>query len=135
LVAGDRIAGDNLQRLLQYSWPGNVRELRNVLERGVTLAQEPGAPAPRFGDLVFNLGPASSEPGTIGVAFPGVASRLPYKVAKAQLNESFDRAYVGALLKRHRGNVRSAAEEAELSRKHLYELIRRVTGADEGAEE
>jgi DNA-binding NtrC family response regulator len=58
--------------------------------------------------------------------FPGVSSHVPYKEAKAQLLASFERSYVDALLKRHDNNIKRAAEAAGLSRKHLYELIRRV---------
>ncbi|HBI14938.1 MAG TPA: sigma-54-dependent Fis family transcriptional regulator [Desulfobulbaceae bacterium] len=32
------IAGEVLERLLQYTWPGNVRELENVMERAVIMA-------------------------------------------------------------------------------------------------
>jgi DNA-binding NtrC family response regulator len=121
LPPGDAIEGENLARLMSYSWPGNVRELRNTLTRAVTLA----GPVP-FAKLVFNLGPASAAPLTIGAEFPGVSSRVPYKEAKAQLLESFERAYVAALMERHGGNIQRAAAEAGLSRKHLYELLRRV---------
>jgi len=130
LAPGDAVAGENLQRLLAYSWPGNVRELRNALLRATALARGPGQAPPTFSQLVFNLGPAAAEPVTIGIGFPGVANPLPYKEARAQLIESFERAYVGALLERHGGNIRRAATAADLSRKHLYELVRRVTGSD-----
>jgi DNA-binding NtrC family response regulator len=127
LPPGDAIDGDNLGKLVGYSWPGNVRELRNALSRAVTLARPPtsGAPA-RFADLVFNLGPASETPTTIGQELPGVSSRVPYKEAKSQLLLSFDRAYLATLLERHGGNVTKAAAAAGLSRKHLYDLIKRV---------
>jgi transcriptional regulator with GAF, ATPase, and Fis domain len=132
LPAGDVIGGENLQRLTAYSWPGNVRELRNALARAVTLGQKPGEPPPVFEKLVFNLGPAPSAPATIGPDFPGVPTHVPYKQAKAQLIESFDRAYIAALLERHKNNISQAAAAAGLSRKHLYELIRRVTGESAG---
>jgi DNA-binding NtrC family response regulator len=90
----------------------------------------PGKPPPRFADLVLNLGPASSAPSTIGAEYPGVSSPVTYKEAKEQVLYSFHRAFVTALLDRHKGNVRNAAEAAGLSRKHLYELIRRVEGED-----
>ena len=125
LPHGDEIGGDNLARLMSYSWPGNVRELRNALARAVTLAGTPGKPAP-FAKLVFNLGPASSAPATIGAEFPGVSSKVPYKEAKAQLLESFERAYVSSLMEHHGGNIQRAAAAAGLSRKHLYELLRRA---------
>ena len=33
------VSNDAMELLLKYHWPGNVRELRNVIERGVTLAE------------------------------------------------------------------------------------------------
>jgi DNA-binding NtrC family response regulator len=130
LAAGDMVAGDNLRKLVGYSWPGNVRELRNVLERALALASKPV----EFEQLVFNLGPTPNTPLTIGYSFPGVASSAKYKEAKAQLLNSFDSAYVEALLDRHRGNISEAANAAGLSRKALYDLIKRSTGRspDEG---
>jgi DNA-binding NtrC family response regulator len=125
LAEGDVIGGDNLRKLIGYSWPGNVRELRNVLDRAVALAPKPA----RFGELVMNLGPMPSAPLTIGFTFPGVAASAKYKEAKRQLLSSFDRAYVEALLERHRGNISEAAGAAGLSRKALYDLIHRTTGA------
>ncbi len=131
LAPGDAVAGDNLHKLIGYSWPGNVRELRNVLDRAVALSPKPA----RFAELVFNLGPVEAGPLTIGPTFPGVATPLPYKEAKAQLLASFDRAYVEALLERHGGNVSRAADAADLSRRALYDLIRRTTGEDAGDED
>jgi DNA-binding NtrC family response regulator len=129
LAPGDKIAGPNLKKLMAYAWPGNVRELRNVLARAVTLA---GKPPVEFANLVINLGPASKSPATIGSELPGISSNVPYKEAKAQLLQSFDELYVSSLLDRHKGNVSKAAEAAGLSRKHLYDLMKKVeTGEGE----
>jgi DNA-binding NtrC family response regulator len=117
----DPIEGANLQRLMAHSWPGNVRELRNVLERAVALAERPI----QFDSLVLNLGPQESMPSTIGGALPGVAVAMPFKEAKEQVLESFERAYLDALLARHKGNLTQAAQAAGLSRKHLYDLIKK----------
>jgi transcriptional regulator with GAF, ATPase, and Fis domain len=128
LPPGDRVDGDNLARLRAYGWPGNVRELRNVLVRAVALARKPGEPPARFSELVFNLGPAASGPTTLGGDYPGVASALPYKEARGQLLDSFDRAYVAALLSRNGDNLSRAAQIAGVSRSFLYDLIRKTTG-------
>jgi DNA-binding NtrC family response regulator len=120
------IEGEPLARLTGYGWPGNVRELRNTLARAVTLARTPNGPTPAFSDLVFNLGPAASTPSTLGGDYPGVASRVAYKEAKSQVLLSFDRAYLAALMERAGGNVSRAAAAAGLSRKHLYDLMKRV---------
>lgn len=79
---------------------------------------------------MFNLGPAADSPALLGMAFPGVHYPLPFKEAKLQLLASFERAYIDALIDRHKGNMSQAAEAAGLSRKHLYELLRKVRGED-----
>jgi molybdenum-dependent DNA-binding transcriptional regulator ModE len=40
---------------------------------------------------------------------------------------------VQALMRRHSGNITQAAQAAELSRKHVYALLRRIEG--DGTEE
>jgi len=130
---GDCVEGENLQRLMSYSWPGNVRELRNSIERAIALSGTEGGQPP-FASLVFNLGPSPASPVTIGGSYPGIASPMPYKQAKAQLLASFDRVYLETLLERHHGNVSKAAESAGLSRKHLYSLIQRANGDDSDAQ-
>jgi DNA-binding NtrC family response regulator len=54
---------------------------------------------------------------------------LPYHEAKEQLMLDFHRAYVGALLERHKGNVQRAAQAAGLSRKHLYDIMKKLDAA------
>ncbi|MBW2736921.1 MAG: sigma 54-dependent Fis family transcriptional regulator, partial [Deltaproteobacteria bacterium] len=103
----DPIEGDNLQRLMSYTWPGNIRELRNTLDRALALAHQP-AEQLAFADLVFNLGPAGDSPVTLGVTYPGVVAPMPYKEAKAQLLNSFDRAYLEALLEHNGKNLTRA---------------------------
>jgi DNA-binding NtrC family response regulator len=133
--AGDPIEGPGIELLMSYNWPGNVRELRNVLTRALALAGHPNQGHPRFSELVFNLGPLPVEPLTLGLSYPGVVTSLPYKEAKDRLLTAFERAYVEALLERHRNHITKAAEAAGLSRKHLYELIRRVSGEEKHAED
>ncbi len=126
LPPGDRIAGGNLRKLVAYGWPGNVRELRNALLRAITLGQEPGKPPTAFDKLVFNVGPVAPTPLTLGAELPGVSSDVPYKDAKEQLMKSFDQLYLASLMDRHKGSVTKAAAAAGLSRKHLYELLRKI---------
>ncbi len=135
LPDGDQITGQNLRKLVGYAWPGNVRELRNALARAVALGQAPGKPPASFAGLVFNMGPASSMPLTLGGEMPGVSSDVPYKEAKEQLLQGFEQLYVSSLLDRHHGHVTKAAAAAGLSRKHLYELMRRTQLPDDGSGE
>jgi len=122
-ASSEPIAGPNLHQLMSFDWPGNVRELRNVVERALALAPR-GAGAPRFSQLIFNLGrpkTPSSTPSTL----PGLDPLLPYKEAKEKLLERFDCAYLEALMAAHGQNISGAARVAGLSRKHLYELLHR----------
>ncbi len=124
LPPGDRIEGDNLQRLKSYHWPGNVRELRNVLQRALALADG----KPRFEDLVINVGTGPAQPATFALGYPGVDQPMPFKDAKRLLLEDFERAYLEALLRRFDGNYTRAAAAAGISRKHLHELVRKLEG-------
>ena len=127
LAPTSRIEGRNLERLMCYSWPGNVRELRNVLTRALALAPRTSGQA-RFEDLVLNLASDVASPTTLGYCFPGVDAHLPYKEAKRRLMAQFDDEYVEALMRRNAGNVTQAAKAADLSRKHVYALLRRIEG-------
>ncbi len=97
-----------IARLGRAAWPGNVRELRNYLEQALALETPPplGTPA------------AIAAPVTID---PGV----PYATARERSLADFERGYVGALLRAHRGNVAAAAAAAGMARVYLYRLIRR----------
>ncbi len=115
-LAGDRrleVAREDMERLRRSSWPGNVRELRNVIERACALSHGERLEL----DEAFDDRPMTTS-GTINVD-------LPFKVAKAQVIDNFEREYIRALLKRHDGNLSAAARAAEVDRKHLRELLRK----------
>ena len=109
-----QITPEDLEKLRRHSWPGNVRELRNVIERASLLSQG------RQLNIDEALG--SEDPGSPAI---GVRTDLPFKEAKGQLVETFEREYVEDLMRRHRMNLSSAAREAQIDRKHLRELIRK----------
>ena len=50
---------------------------------------------------------------------------LPFKEAKAQLVESFERDYLVALLARHHGNISRAAAEAGIDRNYIHRLVKK----------
>ena len=70
-----------MARLVRHSWPGNVRELRNVMERACLLAR----------GSTINL-----EDALVSEAAPslGIRTDLPFKEAKGQLVEMFEREYI-----------------------------------------
>jgi DNA-binding NtrC family response regulator len=108
-----RIPTEELARLQRHSWPGNVRELRNVVERSCVLSK---------GDAI-NLDDALNT----SEASPslGIPTDLPFKEAKGQLVEVFEREYIVDLMRRHKMNLSSASREAQIDRKHLRELLRK----------
>jgi len=107
-----RISPEDMARLQRHSWPGNVRELRNVMERACVLSK---------GDSL-NLDDALTEESAPTL---GIRTDLPFKEAKGQLVELFEREYIVDLMRRHKMNLSAAAREAQIDRKHLRELIRK----------
>jgi two-component system nitrogen regulation response regulator NtrX len=103
------LTGSALTSLRAYRWPGNVRELKNVMERLVILA--PGEEIDKE-DL-----PAEIRDGD--EAAP-LSAEAPLKAAR----EDFERRYILAALRRHRGNVSRAAESLEVERSNLYKKLR-----------
>src|SRR5215831_5557004 len=106
------VGPEDLARLQRHGWPGNVRELRNVLERACVLSK---------GDSL-NLDDALTEEAAPTL---GIRTDLPFKEAKGQLVELFEREYIVDLMRRHKMNLSAAAREAQIDRKHLRELIRK----------
>lgn len=104
---------EDMQTLRKHSWPGNVRELRNAIERACLLAN----------DGYLNLDDALQH--NDAAPAMGVRTDLPFKEAKGQLVEMFEREYIEDLMTRHSMNLSAAAREAQIDRKHLRELIRK----------
>ncbi len=103
---------DDMARIRRHSWPGNVRELRNTMERACLLSR---------GDTL-NIDDALQEDSAPAL---GIRTDLPFKEAKGQLVEMFEREYIEDLMRRHKMNLSAAAREAQIDRKHLRELIRK----------
>jgi DNA-binding NtrC family response regulator len=106
---------EELDRLRHHSWPGNVRELRNVVERACTLSH----------GTRLEIDEAFDEKFAGGVTPDTVNVDLPFKEAKAQVIDNFEREYLRAQLKRHEGNLSAAARSSEVDRKHFRELLRK----------
>jgi DNA-binding NtrC family response regulator len=107
------VAKEELDRLRHHTWPGNVRELRNVIERACALTH----------GTKLEIDEAFDE--KVGGQAGAVNIDLPFKEAKAQLIDAFEREYIRAQLKRHNGNLSAAARNAEVDRKHFRELLRK----------
>jgi DNA-binding NtrC family response regulator len=121
------VTPEDMAKLQRHAWPGNVRELRNVVERACLLSH--GTTINIDDALVHEAAPAL-----------GIRTDLPFKEAKGQLVDMFERKYIDDLMRKHKMNLSAAAREAQIDRKHLRELIRkygldprvRIDGEDEG---
>jgi DNA-binding NtrC family response regulator len=116
-----------LEQLQRHEWPGNVRELRNVVERALSLgdtgfAELGDTPAPRATPMPSVVDVGDDQPKRS--SNPDVLE-LPFKEAKAQLVEAFERDYLRALLARHHGNISRAASEAGIDRNYIHRLVKK----------
>jgi DNA-binding NtrC family response regulator len=107
-----QVTADDMARVQRHSWPGNVRELRNTIERACLLSR----------GETLNVDDALTEETAPAL---GIRTDLPFKEAKGQLVEMFEREYIEDLMRRHKMNLSAAAREAQIDRKHLRELIRK----------
>jgi two-component system nitrogen regulation response regulator NtrX len=93
-----------------YRWPGNVRELKNLVERLMILCS---ADEIRREDLPSEILDGEPE-----------VEALPAGAPLKNAREDFERRYILAALRRHRGNITRAAEELQVERSNLYRKLR-----------
>jgi len=67
------------------------------------------------------------DPGTVKTTprEGGVNASRPFREAKREVVESFEGAYLRALMERHHGNVTAAAHQAGMLRSALQRLLRK----------
>jgi len=126
------IAPQVLQIFSSYHWPGNVRELNNVIERAlpfcdgtvITFDGLPDALRSGPGEMsTMSAAPASTQQHPASPSTDG--PELPFKDAKDQLIDAFERQYLEDLLDRHSGNVSKAARAADMDRKSITRLMKK----------
>ncbi len=110
-----KITPEALRLLEQYRWPGNVRELRNAIERAVVLCDDGTVRVRDLPDYIRAQARLGKQ----------IHTAMGYKAARERWVESQGRQYLTALLHRHQGNISAVAREAQISRKSVYELLRR----------
>jgi DNA-binding NtrC family response regulator len=108
------ISPEAMEVLTSYSWPGNVRELQNVIKRTIALAQREVILVEDLPDeLVAHAGEPSSQ------------NAGGYFILRECRLASFEKDYLRNLLGACRGDVTSAAREAQLPRGTLYRLLKK----------
>ncbi len=110
---------ETMDLLKRHDWPGNVRELRNLIEVAFYASNRPV-------DLSAFLGLGRFLPRLEEEADgSAVSADRPFKDAKNDLIEDFERKYLEDLLRRHEGNISRSAREAGIERAYLQRLIRK----------
>ncbi|MBU4484620.1 sigma 54-interacting transcriptional regulator [bacterium] len=109
-----------VKALQRYSWPGNVRELANVIERVASFAEGDTITKSHL-DFVFQ----EMEHGEDKTERMSVDTDIPFKEAKQQIVEVFEKEYLEELLKRNNHNISAAAREAKIDRKHIRNLLKK----------
>jgi transcriptional regulator with GAF, ATPase, and Fis domain len=121
---------ETIELMQRHEWPGNVRELRNVIERAVLFRQPM-----RESSIIAPLPGVPGVPGASLDLHVPVDPTVPFKVAKQDLIDEFERRYVRALLDAHGGNISAAARAAGIDRMSIHKILNRlgmVRGEDTG---
>ena len=94
------------EKLLSYGWPGNVRELKNRIHEALLAT-----------DQSWIDGHHITLPEGLG------SQEMPLSYERAK--SSFERRYITYLLRIANGNINRTAEMAGISRKAIYDMMRR----------
>ena len=111
------LAPEAMQLLTSHNWPGNVRELENTMERAACLAAGNWIDAD---SIAASLQRLSNDPLPPHRKLSGDRSTHEEHLAEQE------RRYLMELLRRHRGNITRAAQEARMSRQGLHKALSRL---------
>lgn len=96
-----RISKDALKKLHEYSYPGNVRELENILRRAIVFSKNFFI---KDENIIFQKKEQKKE-------------KYKSRISTKEI--------ISALIK-HRGNKSAVAKELQISRTHLYRILKNV---------
>ncbi len=133
-VASKNFGSDFLPTLVAYDWPGNVRELGNALERAFGAAGDEkilyAMHLPK--DIRIKVAKTRIAPGNIPgralsphnmpEAIPAMEAPLP---SLKQFKINSERCYLENLMRSTGGDIASMVEISDLSRSHLYALLKK----------
>jgi two-component system NtrC family response regulator len=107
--------------LLSHSWPGNVRELENQVKRAVIMTTS-NLIQPEDLNISLSSSTGEGEKHRADLETSFIPSALTGKSIR-EAREYIDRLLINRALIRTGGNVSAAAEELEISRPTLHDLI------------
>ncbi|MBN8609311.1 MAG: sigma 54-dependent Fis family transcriptional regulator [Deltaproteobacteria bacterium] len=109
----DVFDADAIAELERHAFPGNVRELKNLVEATLTLGEAPS--------LASRPSTSPSLPDDVTDA----RLDLPFRDAKREIVDAFERRYLTRWLDRTGGNVAKVARESGLDRSYVTDLVRK----------
>ena len=71
-------------------------------------------------------GPPPAQPGPTEPLQVQIDTTIPFKLAKQDLVEEFERRYIRALLEEHGGNISAAARAAGIDRMSIHKILHRL---------
>jgi DNA-binding NtrC family response regulator len=130
---------DEVSEILEHGrWPGNVRELVNCAHFVASLSV--GSQV-QIDDLPpsLRLRGTKPQPGFLpptksATPISAIRTDLPYKEAKRNWLEIFEAQYIQAILDRNQGNVSAAAQEAQMDRRSIQRMVKRLGSSPETEE-
>jgi len=106
------VAPETWRYLRRYSWPGNVRELKNVIQRAVLMAKREELTA----DLLPLRIRAAAETNAAVQHFP---------IYAGMTLDAVEKEFILMTLTLTRGNKKEAAQKLGISRRALYDKLKR----------
>ncbi|MGB7946812.1 MAG: sigma 54-interacting transcriptional regulator, partial [Candidatus Binatia bacterium] len=110
------VSRDTYRLIRAYPWPGNVRELKNVIQRAILLA--------KGRELIPDLLPQRIRDTTVGET---TATREPSPIQLGMPLEEVEKEYIKMTLSMVNGNKRKAATILHISRRALYNKLKRFS--------
>jgi len=105
--------------LLEHPWQGNIRELKSVLERACILSGQPVlTPGALFGNGLEPEPEAVSEP-------------EPQAGSLNDVMGGYERQYIEKILRSKQGKIAETAAVLGISRKNLWEKIKKLGIGDD----
>lgn len=98
-----------------YSWPGNIRELENIVQRIISMADEPVIQKDNLPAELLNAQANNDHK---------IDLEVSYKEAKVKYLQNFEAVYMKKLLSKFDGNISLAAQKARMSRQTLHRMLK-----------
>ena len=109
-IAVPNVPEGTLADMMRHSWPGNVREIKNAIERMVVTTHNGVA-----GSVVLDDG----DTGARLLSLPATGGRLRYEM------EHTERSVIESILREHHGEINATARSLGISRRALYERMKK----------